>query len=86
MQLKVQFKKLYNTLTPELLGSDPRTFGGNRVIFISGDDEAAKAEVSLINDKIGFTTIDLGSLASGGKLYQFPGGPLAALNLIKLPL
>lgn len=78
--------KAYNTLTPEVLGSDPHTAGGSRIIFISGDDDAAKIEVSRINDKIGFATIDLGDLANGGKLYQFPGGPLAALNLIKLPL
>lgn len=76
--------KAYNTLTPSVLGSDPRTAGGNRVIFISGDDAAAKAEVTRINDKIGFATVDLGGLATGGKLQQFPGGPLPALNLIKL--
>jgi predicted dinucleotide-binding enzyme len=51
---------------------------------MSGDDVAAKAEVSAILEKVGFATIDLGGLASGGKLQQFPGGPLPTLNLIKL--
>jgi hypothetical protein len=27
--------------------------------------------------------IDLGPLAVGGRLVQFPGGPLPALNLVK---
>jgi hypothetical protein len=27
--------------------------------------------------------IDLGSLAVGGRLVRFPGGPLPALNLVK---
>ncbi|MDT3428438.1 putative dinucleotide-binding enzyme [Paenibacillus forsythiae] len=76
--------KGFNTLTPAVLGSDPQIAGGRRVIFISGDDAAAKAEVTRINDKVGFATVDLGGLADGGKLHQFPGGPLPALNLIKL--
>jgi len=40
-----------------------------------------------VNDilgKVGFATIDLGGLASGGRLQQFPGGSLPTLNLIKL--
>ncbi|MCY1078879.1 hypothetical protein [Archangium lansingense] len=31
-----------------------------------------------------FATVDLGGLASGGRLQQFPGGPLPTLNLLKL--
>ena len=33
---------------------------------------------------IGFVGIDLGSLAVGGKLAQFPGGPLPNQNLVKV--
>jgi predicted dinucleotide-binding enzyme len=40
--------------------------------------------VSGLADRIGFATIDLGSLEVGGTLQQFPGGPLPAVNLIKL--
>jgi predicted dinucleotide-binding enzyme len=76
--------KVANTLVSALLAADPRQAGGRRVLFMSGDDAAAKAEVSGILDKIGFATIDLGGLAIGGKLQQFPGGPLPTLNLIKL--
>jgi predicted dinucleotide-binding enzyme len=76
--------KAANTLPVALLAADPKQFGGRRVLFMSGDDAAAKAEVSAILEKVGFAPIDLGGLASGGKLQQFPGGPLPTLNLIKL--
>jgi predicted dinucleotide-binding enzyme len=76
--------KTGNTLLRAVLATDPKQAGGRRVLFMSGDDTAAKAEVSAILEKTGFATIDLGGLASGGRLQQFPGGPLPTLNLIKL--
>jgi 8-hydroxy-5-deazaflavin:NADPH oxidoreductase len=76
--------KVANTLLRAVLAADPEQAGGRRVLFMSGDDAAAKADVSGILDKVGFATIDLGGLASGGRLQQFPGGPLPTLNLIKL--
>jgi hypothetical protein len=33
---------------------------------------------------LGFASVDLGGLEVGGYLQQFPGGPLPALNLVKL--
>ncbi len=60
--------KAYNTLTPGTLGSNPITNGGHRVIFISGDDIDAKEAVTHINNRVGFATVDLGDLATGGKL------------------
>jgi len=76
--------KVANTLLRAVLAADPDEAGGHRVLFMSGDDAAAKGEVNGILGKVGFATIDLGGLASGGKLQQFPGGPLPTLNLIKL--
>lgn len=75
--------KTANTLTPELLGSNPVRGDTRRVLFVSGDDAAAKAAVSGILEAAGFATIDLGGLANG-RLHQFPGGPLPGLNLFKL--
>jgi len=75
--------KAVNTLPVALLASDPRQAGGQRVLFLSGDDAEAKAQVGGILAKTGFATVDLGGLVSGGRLQQF-GGPLPALNLIKL--
>ena len=37
--------KAANTLGAEVLGSDPHEAGGDRVIFISGDDEIGRAHV-----------------------------------------
>ena len=53
------------------------------MLFLSGDDEGAKKDVSGLLEKAGFATIDLGGLIEGGKLQHF-GGPFAGRNLIKL--
>jgi predicted dinucleotide-binding enzyme len=76
--------KAFNHLRAELLATDPRSDGGRRVLFYSGNDTAAKAEVASLIERIGFVGIDLGSLAIGGKLAQFPGGPLPNQNLVKV--
>lgn len=76
--------KAFNTLLAAVLASDPNQAGGKRVVFLSGDDAEAKSTVGHLIDQLGFLGIDLGSLAIGGRLQQFPGGPLPALNLIKL--
>lgn len=76
--------KVVNTLPVALLESDPKQAGGHRVLFMSGDDSAAKTEVSGLLAKAGFAAIDLGGLADGGRLHEVPGGLLTNLNLIKL--
>ena len=78
-----QVVKAANTLGAEVLGSDPREAGGQRVIFVSGDDSDAKAKVVALFEDAGFAVIDLGELATGGALQQIHH-PLAGLNLIKL--
>lgn len=75
--------KAFNHLAPPLLGGDPQAEGGRRVLFYSGDDAKAKAEIGNLIDRLGFFGIDLGSLEVGGRLVQFPGGPLPALNLVR---
>jgi predicted dinucleotide-binding enzyme len=75
--------KTANTLVRAMLAADPHVNGGNRVLFVSGDDGTAKATVSKMLQKAGFATIDLGSLEVGGTLQQFPGGPLPTLNLVR---
>jgi predicted dinucleotide-binding enzyme len=76
--------KAFNHLRAEVLASDPRADCGRRVLFYSGDDKSAKAEVGTLIDQIGFAGIDLGPLALGGKLTQFPGGPLPNQNLVRI--
>ncbi len=76
--------KAFNHLQPHLLSGDPGSDGGRRVLFYSGDDATAKAEIGALIERLGFFGIDLGPLAVGGPLVQFPGGPLPALNLVKI--
>jgi hypothetical protein len=76
--------KAFNTLLAAVLASEPQQAGGRRVAFLSGDDREAKSVVAGLADRLGFATIDLGSLEVGGALQQFPGGPLPAVNLVKL--
>lgn len=76
--------KAFNTLLASVLASDPREAGGRRVVFLSGDERDAKDVVASLAERLGFATIDLGGLEVGGSLQQFPGGPLPAVNLVKL--
>jgi len=75
--------KAFNHLPPPLLAGDPQAEGGRRVLFYSGDDARAKAEVGTLIERLGFFGIDLGDLTTGGRLVQFPGGPLPVHNLVK---
>ncbi|KIF72886.1 NADP oxidoreductase [Streptomyces sp. 150FB] len=75
--------KAFNTLPPHLLGADPRTPAGRRVIFLSGDDVPANDRVASLAASAGWATVDLGPLTAGGRLQQFPGGPLPTLSLLK---
>ncbi|BAN49249.1 NADPH-dependent F420 reductase [Metapseudomonas resinovorans] len=74
--------KAFNHLAPALLAGDPQAEGGRRVLFYSGEDAEAKAKVGALIERLGFAGIDLGGLAEG-RLAQFPGGPLPALNLVR---
>ena len=75
--------KAFNTLPPPLLLADPLKGEGHRVLFLSGDDHAARETVARLIESIGFAPIDLGTLIEGGKLQQYPGGPLPRLDLVK---
>lgn len=75
--------KAFNHLQPHLVAADPASEGGRRVLFYSGDDAAAKATVGALIRKLGFFGLDLGSLAVGGQLLQFPGGALPTHNFVK---
>jgi predicted dinucleotide-binding enzyme len=76
--------KGFNAMGAAILALDPSEGVGKRVIFISGDDASAKAEVLHLLDAMGFAGIDLGGLATGGRFQQFPG-PLSGTNLAQFP-
>jgi hypothetical protein len=75
--------KAFNHLQPQLVAGDPLAEGGRRVLFFSGDDGRARAEVGALIERLGFFGLDLGPLAVGGWLVQFPGGPLSTHHLVK---
>ena len=75
--------KTANIFAAELLASDPHQAGGQRVMFLSGDNADAKSEVGGLFEDAGFFVIDLGELREGGQMQQV-GGPLAGHNLIHL--
>jgi hypothetical protein len=76
--------KAFNHLRAEVLAADPGSDGGRRVLFYSGDDTAAKGEIAALIEKLGLAAIDLGPLEVGGRLAQFPGGPLPNQNLVRM--
>lgn len=79
-----QVVKACNTLHRVVLASSPDAGGGKRVLFVSGEIETAKTTVKGILEACGFAVVDLGGLATGGRLQQLPGGPLPGLNLVSL--
>ena len=75
--------KAFNTLYAAWLEAEPVQPAGRRVVFVSGDDAAAKQAVLHLIAALGFAPVDLGSLREGGWLQQ-AGRPLAALNLLQV--
>ena len=75
--------KAFNTLPAPLLLADPIPRAGDRVMFLCGDDQDAKATVAKIIEAMGFAPIDLGTLVEGRKLQQFAAASLPSLDLVK---
>lgn len=74
--------KAFNTLPAAVLAADPASSGGRRVLFVSGNDAAANAEVARLIERLGFAAIPLGTLSAGGRLQQF-GEPLVLQKLVR---
>jgi len=75
--------KAFNTMFASKLaeGPSPRA-GTRRVLFVSGDDEAAKTTVKSLIESFGFATFDLGSLQVGGRMQQAKTAPLAGPDFL----
>ena len=58
----------------------PPPDGEQHVLFLSGDDAAAKAGLRPVLEANNFAAIDLGDLATGSRFQQV-GGPLGGLDL-----
>jgi predicted dinucleotide-binding enzyme len=75
--------KALNTLPAAVLAQESRVGGGKRVVVISGDEAVSKKTVGDLLENLGFSVIDLGSLAIGGS-FQQAGGPLSGVNLVRI--
>ena len=66
--------KAFNHLPTAVLARGATTAqGGRRVVFVSGDDDAASATVAGLVDRLGFAPVELGKLDEGGLLVQARG-------------
>jgi 8-hydroxy-5-deazaflavin:NADPH oxidoreductase len=72
-----QVVKAFNTMYWELLRDRgrPSEAEDRLVLFVAGDDGAAKAVVSGLIEAVGFTAVDTGGLADGSRRQQ-PGSPV----------
>jgi len=78
--------KAFNSLPAETLAEDPNVKGGQRVVFLSSDDDDAAAQVATLVEELGFAPVKLGKLAEGGLLVQARGktwAPLIFQDLFK---
>ncbi|KMO69210.1 NADPH-dependent F420 reductase [Mycolicibacterium obuense] len=74
--------KAFGHTWAKVLAHEPEDgHGGRRVLFLSGNDSAANAEVATLIERFGFEPIDLGRNDAGGLLQQF-GGPLTTRSFI----
>ncbi len=70
---KARIVKAFNTIWYEHLktqGNKKLPLEQRRVIFVCGDDPAAKRMVANLIEEIGFAAVDTGSLHEGGKKQQ----------------
>lgn len=59
--------------------------GGQRALFLSGNDPEANGLVAQLIERFGFLPVDLGRNDQGGLLQQF-GGPLTTKSFISQPI
>ena len=80
------FVKGFNHLPAGTLATDPNVDGRHRVVFLSGDDDDATAQVADLAKRLGFAPVNLGKIEAGGTLVQARGqvwGPLIFQDLLK---
>jgi predicted dinucleotide-binding enzyme len=73
--------KAFNTLPAALLAAPGAVGGRRRVLFLSGDDDAAVSQVAVLIRSFGFEPRSLGPLAAGAPMQQ-AGGPLALFDVL----
>jgi predicted dinucleotide-binding enzyme len=75
--------KAFNTIFASKLAEGPSPLAGaRRVVFVSGDDVAAKSTVTTLIASFGFAPVDLGVLKVGGRMQQAKTAPLAGPDFL----
>lgn len=77
--------KAFNTIPASVLLQPPGIGAARRVILYSGSNRRARMEIGRLIAAMGFSGIDLGDLETGGRMQQYPSGPLSSSNLLLLP-
>lgn len=78
-----QVIKAFNHMTPESYADGPVVSGGRKLLFHSSDHPDAHTVIAALIESLDYTPINLGTLAGGGALHEFPGGPLPARTFIE---
>jgi predicted dinucleotide-binding enzyme len=73
--------KAFNSITMANFEKGSQQGEARRVLFVSGDDVAAKQTVQDLITELGYAAIDLGGLDQGGRMQQ-AGGPLAGQDFL----
>lgn len=76
--------KAFNTIPADVVRAEARRSAPSDqrfVIFLAGDEVRANARVSTLIEELGFTPVDTGSLAWGGRLQE-PGSDLFGRHLL----
>jgi 8-hydroxy-5-deazaflavin:NADPH oxidoreductase len=76
--------KAFNHMTPASYRSGPLRDGAQKLLFHSSDHADAHRAAAAFIEQLGYVAINLGGLAPGGRLHQFPGGPLASRTFVEL--
>lgn len=79
-----QVIKAFNHMTPESYSDGPTLSGGRKLLFHSSDYPDAHTVIAALIESLDYTPINLGTLAAGGALHEFPGGPLPARTFVEL--
>jgi len=75
--------RAFNHLGANLL-TEPKSGGGQRVLFYSGNDADAKSEVRKLIERTGYSPVDLGPLDVGDSLTSPPYGPFSFAEFVKI--
>ncbi len=78
-----QVIKAFNHMTPESYAEGPIVSGGRKLLFHSSDHPDAHIVIAALIESLDYTPINLGTLAGGGALHEFPGGPLPARTFVE---